>query len=167
MTHRACRCPTRIGIVWAMKSSNRRQEPNEWAAARWLGTAPQGTEAGCERRDRPDRRKRVLWSLVYGSFHPRRRRPPRRLDDSRFHSLDWHASHLLAVAISILLLSVCDACLTLALLEIGAREANPLMALFVHGDATMFLTLKMAMTGASVILMVCLDRKSTRLNSSH
>ena len=87
-----------------------------------------------------------------------RRRPPRRLDDSRYHSVDWHASHLLAVAISILLLSVCDACLTLALLEGGAREANPLMALLVGGDTTMFLSLKMAMTGVSVVLMVCLAR---------
>jgi hypothetical protein len=158
MTHRACRCPTRIGIVWAMKSSNRREEPNEWAAARWLGTAPQGTEAGCERRDRPDRRKRVLWSLVYGSFHPRRRRPPRRLDDSRFHSLDWHAAHLLAVSIGILLLSVADAFLTVTLLAGGAVEVNPIMAAVVYQSVALFAAVKMAMTGIGVMLMVMLAR---------
>ena len=54
-----------------------------------------------ERRDRPDRRMRLWWSVVYGSFNPRRRRPARRGDDGGFHSLDWHASHLMAVAIGI------------------------------------------------------------------
>jgi len=135
-----------------------KNESNDWVAhqLRSLPNAAPGVLG--ERREERDRRHRVWWSVFYGSFNPRRRRPPRRLDDSRYHSVDWHASHLLAVAISILLLSVCDACLTLALLEIGAREANPLMAVFVHGDATMFLTMKMAMTGVSVILMVCLAR---------
>ncbi len=158
MTHRACRCPTRIGIVWVMNPSKRREEQNEWAAAPWQGTAPQVTEAGCERRDRADRRKRVLWSLVYGSFHPRRRRPPRRLDDSRFHSLDWHAAHLLAVSIGILLLSVADAFMTVTLLAGGAVEVNPIMAAIVYHNAALFAAVKMAMTGIGVMLMVMLAR---------
>src|SRR5450631_4547581 len=85
-----------------------------------------------ERRDRADRRLRVWWSVCYGSFNPRRRRPPRRLDDSRFHSLDWHSAHLLAVAISILLLSAVDAFLTPVLLQGGADEVNPIMAMLIY-----------------------------------
>ena len=75
-----------------------------------------------ERRERADRRLRVWWSVVYGSFNPRRRAPQRRLNQLRYHSLDWHSSHLLAVAIGILLLSVVDAFLTVVLLQGGAED---------------------------------------------
>ncbi len=85
-------------------------------------------------------------------------KPPRRLDDTRYYSVDWHASHLLVVAIAILLLSVGDAFLTLVLLGGGAEEVNPVMALVVGGDPAVFAALKMGMTGISVVLMVCLAR---------
>lgn len=111
-----------------------------------------------ERRGISDRRRRVWWAVCYGSFNPRRRTPPRRLDDSRFHSLDWHSSHLLAVAIGILLLSVVDAFLTLVLLQGGADEVNPIMGLFIYRSVATFAALKMAMTGASIVLMVLLAR---------
>lgn len=109
-----------------------------------------------ERRDRAERRRRLWWSAVYGSFNPRRRASPRRLSDSRFHALDWHSSHLLAVAMGIVLLSVVDAFLTLALLQGGAAEVNPVMAALIYQSVAMFATLKMGMTGAGVVLMVFL-----------
>jgi Domain of unknown function (DUF5658) len=111
-----------------------------------------------ERRARADRRRRVWWSVWYGSFNPRRRAPPRRLDDSRFHSLDWHSAHLLAVAISILLLSVMDAFLTVVLLQGGADEVNPIMAALIYRSVGVFAALKMGLTGVSVALMVFLAR---------
>jgi hypothetical protein len=111
-----------------------------------------------ERRARADRRHRVWWSVWYGSFNPRRRAPPRRQDDSRFHSLDWHSSHLLAVAIGILLLSVLDAFLTMLLLQGGANEVNPVMAALIYRSVAMFAALKMGMTGLGVLLMVFLAR---------
>ena len=111
-----------------------------------------------ERRDRADRRRRVWWSVCYGSFNPRRRTPQRRLDEARFHSLDWHSSHLLAVAIGILLLSVVDAFLTLVLLQGGADEINPIMAALIYRSVTAFAGMKIAMTGASIIFMVLLAR---------
>jgi Domain of unknown function (DUF5658) len=117
-----------------------------------------GSHFSHERRDRADRRHRVWWSVWYGSFNPRRRTPPRRLDDSRFHSLDWHSAHLLAVAISILLLSVMDAFLTVVLLQGGADEVNPVMAAVIYRSVAMFAALKMGMTGAGVMLMVILAR---------
>jgi hypothetical protein len=117
-----------------------------------------GSDFSHERRARADRRHRVWWSVWYGSFNPRRRTPPRRLDDSRFHSLDWHSSHLLAVAISILLLSVMDAFLTLVLLQGGAAEVNPVMAVLIYRSVAMFTALKMGMTGVGVLLMVILAR---------
>jgi Domain of unknown function (DUF5658) len=111
-----------------------------------------------ERRNRTDRRRRAFWSVCYGSFNPRRRTPPRRLEDSQFHSLDWYSAHLLAVTIGVLLLSVADAFLTLVLLQSGAAEVNPVMAALVYRDAALFTVLKMALTSVSLILMVFLAR---------
>jgi hypothetical protein len=129
-----------------------RPNPDDWI------TPVRTPAVGEERRNRPDRRRRLWWSLVYGSFNPRRRRPPRRLDDSRFHTLDWHAAHLLAVSIGILILNVADAFLTVALISGGAIEVNPFMAVLVSGSAAVFVTLKMTVTGTSVMLMVFLAR---------
>jgi hypothetical protein len=117
-----------------------------------------GPHISHERRARADRRHRVWWSVWYGSFNPRRRTPQRRLDDSRFHSLDWHSAHLLAVAVSILLLSVTDAFLTLLLLQGGAAEVNPVMAALIYRSVAMFAALKMGMTSVGVMLMVFLAR---------
>ena len=111
-----------------------------------------------ERRDRNDRRRRTVWSVCYGSFNPRRRAPPRRTGDSRFHTLDWHSSHLLAVALGILLLSVADAFLTPVLLQGGAAEVNPIMAVLLYRSVAMFAAAKITMTSISLVLMVVLAR---------
>ncbi len=111
-----------------------------------------------ERRESADRRRRLWWSVCYGSFRPRRRSEPRRLGDWGYHALDWHSSDLLAVAIGILLLSVVDAFMTLVLLQGGAYEVNPIMALFVEHDVAAFAELKMALTGSGIVFMVFLAR---------
>jgi len=117
--------------------------------------------AGRERREgrhRTDRRRRPWWSVFYGSFNPRRRTPPRRLGDSRFHSLDWHSAHLLAVAIGILILCTVDALMTVTLLQSGAYELNPFMASLIQRSVTLFAILKMGLTGAGIFMMVILAR---------
>src|SRR6202789_3453121 len=134
MTHRACRVPRCVGMGWPMNRAN-------LAVSLWP----------YESRAATDRRRRVWWSVCYGSFNPRRRTPPRRLDDSRFHSLDWHSAHLLAVAIGILLLCVVDALMTLTLLQGGAAEINPIMALLLGRSVAAFAALKLAMTGAGTV----------------
>jgi hypothetical protein len=110
-----------------------------------------------ERREPKDRRRRAIWSLLYGNFQPRRR-DSRRRSETRFHSVDWHAAHLLGVAIGILLLCAGDAFLTLILLSQGAHEANPVMARVVYGDVTVFTSVKLAMTAMGVVTMVLLAR---------
>ena len=125
----------------------------------WVSQPPSSAPAfRPERRSRHDRRRRLWWSLLYGSFNPRRRRPSRRSGESRFQTLDWHAAHLLAVALGILILNVADAFLTLALISGGAVEVNPVMAVLVSGSVAVFVALKMAVTGMSVVLMVFLAR---------
>jgi Domain of unknown function (DUF5658) len=122
------------------------------------GTAALPPAWGSDRRNRTDRRNRVVWSILYGSFNPRRRRPARRLNDSRFHPIDWYSAHLLAVSMGILLLSATDAFLTGILLLHGAAEVNPIMAVFVYRSVATFAALKMAMTGVSIMVMVFLSR---------
>ena len=78
--------------------------------------------------------------------------------ESRYHSVDWHGAHLLAVSIGILILSVADAVLTLTLMSYGAVEINPVMAVLVDGSPAVFAALKIAMTGISVMMMVFLAR---------
>jgi Domain of unknown function (DUF5658) len=119
--------------------------------------APGVPSAQGERRAH-DRRRRIWWSVVYGNFNPRRRRPQRRLDDFRYHSLDWHAAHLLALSIGILLLSAADAFMTVTLLSRGAIEVNPVMAAVVYRGDALFAGVKMGMTGAGVLTMVILAR---------
>ncbi len=141
-----------------MKRVSRAGQSNDWVANQLRGTARPSAHPTQERRRRRERRLQVWWSVCYGSFNPRRRAPPRRLDDSRFHLLDWHSAHLLAVAISILLLSVVDAFMTVVLLQGGADEVNPIMAVLIYRSVALFAALKMGMTSLSIILMVFLAR---------
>src|ERR1700680_3815186 len=141
-----------------MQPANCPEPPNIGAAAQLQGIAAAVPFAGDDRRERHDRRHRVWWSVIYGSFNPRRRRPSRRLLEDRYPSLDWHDAHLLAVAIGILLLSAADALMTLRLLDIGADEVNPIMAAVVYRSAAVFATVKMTLTGLGVIVMVMLAR---------
>ena len=145
-------------IVRWMKPRSHERRSNDWVAAQLQGTARSAARMSQERRHRAERRGRLWWSVCYGSFNPRRRAPPRRLDDSRFHSLDWHSAHLLAVAIGILLLCVADAFMTVVLLQGGAYEVNPLMAALIYRSVALFAALKMSLTGAGITLMVILAR---------
>jgi len=135
-----------------------RPNPDDWSDREPNGAASTFGARIVERRDRPDRRRRVWWSVVYGSFNPRRRRPARRIEESRYHPLDWHSAHLFAVAIGILILCVSDAFLTLTLMSGGAVEVNPVMAFFVGSNVAVFAGIKMAVTGVGVLLLVFLAR---------
>jgi hypothetical protein len=141
-----------------MKGARRTRRLDDWVSQQLQGTVARNPEWAHERRERTDRRRRHLWSVFYGSFNPRRRRPARRLSDTRFQPVDWYSAHLLAVAIGILLFSAADAFLTGILLVHGADEINPIMAVFVYRNVAVFAALKMAMTSLSIIVMVFLSR---------
>ncbi|HTX24309.1 MAG TPA: DUF5658 family protein [Steroidobacteraceae bacterium] len=111
-----------------------------------------------ERRGVRDRRTRTLRSLVVGNFKPRRR-GPRRARDASITSTDWHQARWLAIAMLILLLSVADALLTLALLQHrGVLEANPIVASVLNADPDHFATFKIGATAAGVVLLTTLAR---------
>jgi hypothetical protein len=107
-----------------------------------------------------DRRKRVLWSLVYGSFHPRRR-GPRRTGENTLTAVDWHHPQWLAIGTLIVALSCADAFLTLVLIEHGAYEVNPFMAPLVGGSVVGFAMVKIGLTAGGVLLLTQLARLRT------
>jgi hypothetical protein len=115
------------------------------------------TAAVKERRNASDRRKRMFYSLMYGSFNPRRRNA-RRVDARSLRDLDWHPPHWLAVAMLITLLSCVDAALTLTLIEHGAYEVNPIMAPIVGGSALVFTLVKVTLTAGGVVLLTLAAR---------
>lgn len=158
MTHWTCLGWRQVWIVVRMKDASGSRRVNDGAARQSTDAAARPQIRGSERRERADRRRRAWWSVLYGSFNPRRRRPTRRLGDARFHPVDWYSAHLLAVSIGILLLSATDAFLTAFLLLHGADEVNPVMAVLVYRSVAMFAAFKMAMTGASIVVMVFLSR---------
>ena len=105
-----------------------------------------------------DRRCRALWqSLFYGSLTPRRR-TGRRAADRHSPIIDWHGPWLFLSSTLVLILCVVDAFMTLRLLENGAVEANPFMALYVYDDGRRFAIIKLALTGAGVLTLVSLAR---------
>ncbi|HZF15317.1 MAG TPA: DUF5658 family protein [Steroidobacteraceae bacterium] len=110
-----------------------------------------------ERRERHERRNRRLWSIAYGSFHPRRR-AVRRTAEHHVQFVDWHHPHLLGVALGIVLLCSLDAFLTLTLISQGASEVNPVMEALLYRDIAIFAVGKMFMTGAGVLTLVALSR---------
>lgn len=122
-----------------------------------MSHSPDVMTAAAERRGRPDRRKRTLYSLFYGSFKPRRR-GSRRTEAPSLSDLDWHHPQWLAVAMLIVVLSCVDAALTLSLINHGAYEVNPLMAPIVGGSPLVFTLVKVGLTSGGVVLLTLAAR---------
>jgi hypothetical protein len=103
-------------------------------------------------------RRRLSWrTFLQGGLTPRRRGSRRELEGG--HDLvDWHEPHLLFLAVTILLLSVTDAFLTLTLIKQGAYEANPFLAFVLDTHPQYFAATKMALTGSGVLILVALAR---------
>lgn len=110
-------------------------------------------EVVIDRRSCVDRRRRTLAAYIYGAFKPRRVRG-RRATDRLCPVIDWHSSRVLALALAILALSTIDGVLTVILLEHGAVEVNPLMALFVPHSLHWFAAVKLGLTGICLAVLV-------------
>ena len=108
-----------------------------------------------ERRCRAERRSNTLAALWNGNFLRRRRRM-RRADDSDRAILDWHSPRWLALAVSILLLSIADAFLTLTLIGHGATEVNPAIAPFLERGSLDFAIAKITLTSLGVVVLTLL-----------
>ena len=109
-----------------------------------------------ERRVAEDRRSTTLRTFLQSGFTPRRR-GGRRAGEQHL-PIDWHEPYLLFLALTILLLNVADAFLTITLLMEGAREANPVLAYVLDQHPKLFAATKMSMTGVGVLVLVAIAR---------
>lgn len=115
------------------------------------------TENLAESRVVPDRRSVTWRTFVFGYFLSRRREHRRRSErDNVF--IDWHHPWLFFLATGIMLLSTVDAFLTLQLLDRGAIEVNPFMALMLEYGHLEFAGAKMLLTGLGILVLVFLAR---------
>jgi hypothetical protein len=71
---------------------------------------------------------------------------------------DWFQPQWLALVITILLLSVADAFLTLTLITHGAAEMNPLMDPLVRGSGHGFAYWKIGLTASGVVVLTLLSK---------
>jgi|GEM_PF-314311 len=111
-----------------------------------------------ERRQSVNRRTGFWGALLYGNFRPRRR-DSRRAVDAHCYLFDWHEPRVLFLALAVFLLSCTDALFTLNLINAGAAEANIVMARMLAVGMTQFVTVKISMTGLSLIVLVIAARR--------
>jgi hypothetical protein len=112
-----------------------------------------------ERRRAVNRRDGFWRSLLYGNFRPRRR-SSRREVDAHCYLFDWHEPRVLYLALSVFLLSCTDALFTLNLINAGAAEANTIMARMLEIGMNQFVSIKITMTGFSLIVLVFAARRN-------
>jgi hypothetical protein len=106
-------------------------------------------EAFSNRRRLSDRRARhtTLWSAL--RWHGRRK-GFRRAGEGHQAYVDGLARQTVVLALFVGVSSLLDALLTLRYLQDGGGEANPLMHLAIAHSQTLFLALKIGITGAAV-----------------
>jgi hypothetical protein len=103
-----------------------------------------------------DRRALTLRTLFASGFSPRRR-TGRRAGDHEL-PVDFHDPRLLVPVITMLVLSITDAFLTVRLMSEGAEETNPLLAFVLSEHPGLFAAVKMGLTGFGTLLLVALAR---------
>jgi hypothetical protein len=105
-----------------------------------------------ERRLR--RERRGLRAQLTG-FKLGRRRKLRRTEDRRkMVLLDQYPRHLLAATVTILMLSLSDAFLTLVLISHGAIELNPIMDYLLKAGPIYFVVVKYGLTAGAVTIVL-------------
>jgi len=112
-----------------------------------------------ERRRNANRRAGFWGALLYGNFRPRRR-SSRREVDTHWYLFDWHEPRVLYLALAVFLLSCTDALFTLNLINAGAAEANAVMARMLEIGMSQFVSVKISMTGFSLIILVIAARRN-------
>lgn len=116
-----------------------------------------------EQRAGRDRRKRPTPPFSRFTVMGRRERPGRRAED-RPGYVDLYHPVLLVVLCAILLFSMADAYFTLDALSKGACEVNPFMAHVLHLGPTSFIVVKLAVTGAGIVIL-CLHKNFPRVKA--
>ncbi len=115
------------------------------------------TQSLPESRDRETRRQ-LSWRTVFYGFIRSRRRHTRRGDEGEPLYTDWHHPWLFFLATGTMLLSCKDAVFTLQLLDRGAVEINPIMALVISKSTLTFAATMLLLSGLGFLMLVFLSR---------
>ena len=108
-------------------------------------------------RSETDRRS-FSWRTVLFGFFRSRRRGTRRANEVEPLFTDYHHPWLFFLATGIMLMSCVDAFFTLQLLDRGAIEINPVMALVIGESAATFAVTKLLLTSIAILTLVFLAR---------
>lgn len=106
----------------------------------------------------PDERRAFSWrTFVFGFVRSRRRDTRRGNEDAPLYT-DWHHPWLFFLATGTMLLSSMDAFFTLQLIDRGAIEINPIMAIMIGQGTLTFAASKMLLTGLGILVLVFLSQ---------
>ena len=97
----------------------------------------------------PDRRARPTMFFSVLRWHGRRQ-GFRRAGEGRHTYVDCLARRIVVLALLVYMCSLLDALLTLRHLQDGGREANPVLAMALTDGTSLFLQLKIGLTGVGV-----------------
>ncbi len=115
--------------------------------------AREAAAGGTERRG-ADRRQ-MTWRSFLHYFYRNRRRQARRTEDrDRGYYVDTHETGLLVLIVSILLLCITDAFVTLWLLDHGGQELNPVMDLMLSYGPLAFFAVKFTVTAGCLVFLL-------------
>jgi hypothetical protein len=127
--------------------------------------------ASDDRRKRPDRRQRNLPIWHPRRLHGRRREDRRRAENSgQLHLVDRVSGRMFLMASFLLVLTLVDGMFTIALIDLGCEEANPLMRYLLDRSQTAFFIGKYALTAVFLPIALVLNRHrlfGTRLRVGH
>ena len=109
--------------------------------------------------DRTDSDRRDLsWRTLIFGYLRSRRRTTRRVSEGIPIFTDYHHPWLFFMATGIMILSCFDAFLTLQLIDRGAIEINPFMAVVINQGTLAFAVIKMLLTSFGILALVFLAR---------
>lgn len=113
----------------------------------------QGQDASPERRSNSDRRSGTFPQAKYWGRRGRRRKM-RRHEERQDAYLDWYPARFMWITGVTLCLCGVDAILTLTLLQQGAVEINPFMAMLISANTTLFVGVKMGLTALALACLI-------------
>jgi hypothetical protein len=105
-------------------------------------------------RSGKDRRIKSGFNIHSFLFGGKRAKIRRQVDTNRIFYVDQFSTELFVVIVSIIILCICDAFLTLRLLSRGAYEVNPVMKYFLEIGPYTFFFFKYFLTIASAICLL-------------
>ena len=108
---------------------------------------------GIEKRRRPDQRSVPTRPLSRHSLRGRRKKARRQEEDSNYY-VDRYEPHYLILISLILILCILDAYFTLKIIDLGGKELNRFMLVFINTKPVAALVFKYLVTAVSIVFIL-------------